>query len=128
MAGLPTWSPELVLRGLRLAFTDAPRLGEPPASFRFILEHARELLGKDSPEFVALVLRVTPPVGLSIRAMCREGYGWHRSRSELYRRSHNGAARVAMALAADSIAVPDALLPAVHKPGHGVANPDGLTH
>jgi hypothetical protein len=47
------WTAALVLRGLRLAFTDAPRLGEPPASFRFILECARELLGKDSPEFGA---------------------------------------------------------------------------
>jgi hypothetical protein len=98
-----------------LAFTDAPRLDEPPALFRFILERARELLGKDSPEFVAMVLRVTPPVGSSIREMCREHYGWRRSRSELYRRSNNGAVRVAVALAADGVAPPAGLL-AVHKP------------
>src|SRR5258707_992618 len=105
----PIWTPALVVRGLRLAFTDAPRLGEPPASFRFILERARELLGKDSHEFVALVLRVTAPVGLSIREMCREHYGWPRSRSELYRRSRNGAVRVAAALDRDGIVIPPEL-------------------
>jgi len=52
------------------------------------------------------------PIGLSIRAMCREGYGWHRSRSELYRRSNNAAVRVAAALRHDGVTVPPALLPA----------------
>src|SRR5258706_7111479 len=92
MAGLPSeWTPALVLRGLRLAFTDAPRLGEPPASYSFIADRAREVLGEDSPDWAALVLRVAPAPGLSIREMCRERYGWHHSRSELYRRSNNGA-------------------------------------
>jgi hypothetical protein len=90
IAGLdPEWTGQLVLRGLRLAFTDAPRFGQEPAQFRFILEHAREVLGPNSPEFTALILRV--------------------SRSELYRRSNNGAVRVAAALAAAGVAVPDGL-------------------
>ena len=105
----PIWTPALVLRGLRLAYAAHPRFDEPPASFTFILERARQLLGKDSPEYVALILRVTAPVGLSIREMCREHYGWPRSRSELYRRSHNGAMRVATSLSDDGIAVPERL-------------------
>jgi hypothetical protein len=100
------WTAALVLRGLRLAYAAQPRFDQPPALFRFIVERARDVLGKDSPEYVALVLRVAPAAGLSIREMCREHYGWHRSRSELYRRSHNGAMRVAAALRRDGIAVP----------------------
>jgi len=106
MAGPPEWTPALVVDGLRKAFATQPRFDEPPASFTVILERARQLLCKDSPEYVALILRVTAPAGLSIREMCREHYGWHRSRSELYRRSRNGAVRVAVALTADGVAVP----------------------
>src|SRR5258706_15855337 len=110
MAGLPSeWTPALVLRGLRLAFTDAPRLGEPPASYSFIADRARELLGTDSLDWAALVLRVAPAPGLSIREMCRERYGWHHSRSELYRRSNKGAIRVATSLSDDGIAGPERL-------------------
>ena len=109
MAGPPEWTPALVVDGLRKAFAAQPRFDEPPASFIFILERARQLLGKDSPEYVALILRVTAPVGLSIREMCREHYGWPRSRSELYRRSNNGAMRVAAALSDERIAVPERL-------------------
>src|SRR5258706_15652383 len=109
MAGPPEWTPALVADGLRRAFATQPRSDEPPASFTFILERARQLLGKDSPEYVALILRVTAPVGLSIREMCREHYGWPRSRSELYRRSHNGAVRVAAALDRDGIVAPKRL-------------------
>jgi len=100
----------LVVDGLRKAFAAQPRFDEPPASFTFILERARQLLGKDSPEYVAIILRVTAPVGLSIREMCREHYGWPRSRSELYRRSHNGAMRVAAALQRDGVPIPGGLL------------------
>jgi hypothetical protein len=103
---LREWTAALVHRGLRLAYAAEPRLDEPPALFRFIVERARDVLGPDSPEYVALVLRAAPVAGLSIREMCREKYGWYRSRSELYRRSHNGAVRVAAALRRDGIAVP----------------------
>jgi hypothetical protein len=106
MAGPPEWTPALVVDGLRKAFATQPRFDEPPASFTLILERARQLLGKDSPEYVALILRVTAPVGLSIREMCREHYGWPRSRSELYRRSHNGAMHVAAALQRDGVSIP----------------------
>ena len=109
MAGPPEWTPALVVDGLRKAFATQPRFDEPPASFTFILERARQLLGKDSPEYVALILRVTAPVGLSIREMCREHYGWPRSRSELYRRSHNGAELVAAALERDGVPIPGGL-------------------
>jgi len=109
MAGHPSeWTAALVLRGLRLAFAREPRLGEEPTSFRWILERARSVLGEGSPEYRAITLRVAP-AALSLRAMCRERVGWRGSRSELYRRSHNGAARVAVALAAAGVAVPDAL-------------------
>src|SRR5712671_5908280 len=100
------WTAALVLRGLRLAYAAEPRLDQPPALFRFIAERARDVLGPDSPEYVALVLRAAPAAGLSIREMCRERYGWPRSRSELYRRSNNGAMRVVAALTGDGIAVP----------------------
>lgn len=118
------WTAALVLRGLRLAYAAEPRLDEastsahpstsaqPPALFRFIVERARDVLGEDSPEYVALVLRcsrsmrVAPAAGLSIREMCRERYGWAGSRSELYRRSNNGAARLAAALTEDGIKPP----------------------
>jgi hypothetical protein len=95
-----------------LAFTDAPRLGEPPASYSFIADRARELLGTDSLDWAALVLRVAPAPGLSIREMCRERYGWHHSRSELYRRSNRAAERVAAALQRSATPVPPTLLPA----------------
>ena len=113
---IPTeWTAALVLRGLRLAYAAEPRLDEPPALFRFVVERARDVLGPDSPEYVALVLRAStsaqhaPAPGLSIREMCREHYGWHRSRSELYRRSGNGAVRVAAALTDQGVAVPAGL-------------------
>jgi len=105
----PIWTPALVLCGLRLAYAAQPRFDEPPASFAFILERAREVLGEDSPDWAALVLRVAPAPGLSIREMCRERYGWHHSRSELYRRSNNGAMWVATSLSDDGIAVPERL-------------------
>jgi hypothetical protein len=108
----PEWTAALVLCGLRKAFAREPELGQPPASFHFIVDHARKLLGADSRDYTALVLRTGPTPGLSIREMCREGYGWHRSRSELYRRSRNGAERVAAALQRDGVPVPPALLPA----------------
>src|SRR5258708_30122350 len=106
------WTAALVLRGLRLAYAAEPRLDEAstsahpstsaqePALFRFVVERARDVLGEDSPEYVALVLRCSrsmraaPAAGLSIREMCRERYGWAGARSELYRRSNNGAGRV----------------------------------
>jgi hypothetical protein len=94
------WTGPLALRALRLAMTSQPTL------LRFVLDTARAVLGEHSPEFVAIVLRCAPVPGLSIREMCRERYGWHRSRSELYRRSHNGAVRVAAALMDDGVAVP----------------------
>jgi len=103
------WTAALVLRGLRLAYAAEPRFDEPPALFRFIVERARDVLGPDSPEYVALVLRAAPAAGLSIREMCRERYGWSRSRSELYRRSRNGAVRVAAALDRDGIVAPKRL-------------------
>src|SRR5258706_7496942 len=103
------WTAALVLRGLRLAYAAEPRLDEPSALFRFVAERARDVLGPDSPEYVALVLRAAPAPGLSIREMCREHYGWHRSRSELYRRSRNGAVRVAAALTDQGVAVPAGL-------------------
>jgi hypothetical protein len=112
MPGPSEWTAPLVLAGLRKAFAAEPRLGELPTSFSFIVERAREVLRRDSPEYTALILRVSAPIGLSIREMCRQGYGWRRSRSELYRRSHNGAVRVAAALAADRVAMPAELLPA----------------
>jgi hypothetical protein len=100
------WTAALVIRGLRLAFL--ARHG--PALPGFIVERAGEVLGLESPEYVALVLRTAPAAaGLSLRAMCREHYGWARSRSELYRRSLNGAMRVAAALNRAGIAVPGRL-------------------
>jgi hypothetical protein len=99
------WTAALVLRALRLAMTTQPNL------FRFVLDRARAVLGEASPDYTALVLRCAPAIG-GVRAMCREQYGWRHSRSELYRRSNRGAVRVAAALAADGVAVPDALQPA----------------
>ncbi len=108
--GLPSaWTPELVLRGLRLHFDKQPQFGQYPASFRFLLERARTVLDPRSLEFIALTLR-TAPAALSLREMVRAGVGWHRSRSELYRRSHNGAIRIAVALRRDGIPIPEALL------------------
>jgi hypothetical protein len=103
------WTAELVLRGLRLAYAAQPRFDEPPASFAFIADRAREVLGEDSPDWAALVLRVAPAPGLSIREMCRERYGWHHSRSELYRRSNRGAELVAAALERDGVPIPGGL-------------------
>jgi hypothetical protein len=111
----PIWTPALVLRGLRLAYAAQPRFDEastsaqPPASYSYIADHARELLGTDSHDWAALVLRVAPAPGLSIREMCRERYGWHHSRSELYRRSNRGAVRVAAALERDGVPIPGGL-------------------
>jgi hypothetical protein len=51
----------------------------------------------------------TAPAALSLREMVRAGIGWHGSRSELYRRSHNGAVRIAVALRRDAVPIPDAL-------------------
>jgi len=90
MAGPPQMDAHKVLAGLRGRSPRSPDWAKLQTSFTFIVERARQVLGPDSPEYVALILRVTAPVGLSIRAMCREHYGWHRCRSELYRRSHNG--------------------------------------
>jgi hypothetical protein len=71
---------------------------------------AGEVLGRTSPEYIALALRAASPAGaLSLREICRERIGWHRTRSELYRFSDSGAARVAAALQADGIQVPDGL-------------------
>ena len=103
------WTAALVLRGLRLAYAAQPRFDEPPAFFAFIADRAREVLGEDSPDWAALVLRVAPAPGLSIREMCREHYGWHRSRSELYRRAKIAAKRVSTALNRDGVAVPERL-------------------
>ena len=97
----------MVRRGLRLAYAAEPRLDEPPALFRFVAERAGEVLGRNSLEYIALALRAASPAGaLSLREICRERIGWHRSRSELYRRSDRGAERVAAALAADGVPVP----------------------
>jgi len=107
----PTWTAELVLRGLRLAFAREPRVGQRSALFAFVAERAGEVLGRNSLEYIALALRAASPAGaLSIRELCRESYGWHRTRSELYRRSNNGAIRIAVALQRDGVPVPDALL------------------
>jgi hypothetical protein len=58
MAGPPTaWTAAHVLRGLRLAMTSQPTL------LRFVLDRAREVLGENSREFVALVLRCGPAPG-----------------------------------------------------------------
>jgi hypothetical protein len=67
----PEWTAALVLCGLRKAFAREPELGQPPASFHFIVDHARKLLGADSRDYTALVLRTGPTPGLSIREMCR---------------------------------------------------------
>jgi len=103
--GRPRW----MLRGLRLAFTAQPELGQPPASFRFIVERAHAVLGADSRDWAALALRTGLAPGLSIREMVRERYRWHHSRSELYRRSGRAAERVAAALTADGVGVPASL-------------------
>jgi hypothetical protein len=88
------------------------------------------VLGRQSPEFIALALRAAAPAGaLSIRQMCKERIGWHHSRSELYRRSNVGAARVAAALSRECIPVPEALGGQVRhrggrdKPGESGAAP-----
>src|SRR5258706_15203315 len=105
----PIWTPALVLRGLRLAYAAQPRFDEPPASFHFLAERARDVLGEESHDWAALVLRVAPGPGLSIREMCREHFGWHHSRSELYRRSNRGAELVAAALQRDGVPIPGGL-------------------
>src|SRR5258708_27864847 len=104
------WTGQLVLHGLRLAFTAQPRLGEEPASFYFIVEQAAAVLGERSPECNALLLRTGGQgVGPSVREMCRAKLYWHASRSELYRRSNNGAERLAAAFQAAGVVVPEAL-------------------
>lgn len=90
-----TWTAALVLRGFRLA--------------PFIAAHAREVLGPQSLEYVALMVRTARVPGRSLRANCRDHIGWPRSRSELYRRSRNGAERVADALNREGVAVPEYL-------------------
>jgi hypothetical protein len=110
MAGHPGWTAAMVLHGLRLAFAAQPRFNEPPASVTFIRDRAREVLGPDSLDYSAVVLRTGPARGLSIREMVRERFGWRHSRSELYRRSHNGALRVAVVFNGDGVPVPAALL------------------
>jgi hypothetical protein len=96
----------MVIDGLRRALTAEPRFDEPPASFRFLVDHARTVLGANSRYYTAVVLRSAPAPGLSIREMVRERYGWRHSRSELYRRSNRGAERVAAALNRDGVPVP----------------------
>jgi len=109
---MPGWTADLVLRGLRLAFSTTPRLGESPATLSFLITRAAALLGRRSPEYRGLMLRSTGPAGgLSVRQMCRDRVSWHASRSELYRRSAAGAARVAVALERDGVAVPEVLVP-----------------
>jgi hypothetical protein len=104
------WTAALVHRAMRKAYAAQPRQGQPPGPFAFIAERAGEVLGRQSPEFVALALRAASPAGaLSLREMCRERIGWHGTRSELYRRSNNGAVRVAAALTADGTPIPEAL-------------------
>src|SRR5258706_3718539 len=109
MAEPGPWTAAQVLRGLHQYFAPQPRLGEQPGSLRFLVDRARTLLGPSSPEYVSLMLRCAPVPGVSLRERCRERLGWSRSRSELYRRSHNGAVRVAVALQRDGVPVPDVL-------------------
>jgi hypothetical protein len=101
------WGPNLVLRGLRLA------LGSNPESVAHLelprLVH--QTLEPRSPECVALMLRVAPPAGLSLREICRDHVGWSGSRSGLYESANRGAAKVAAALAEDRVPVPAALVP-----------------
>ena len=112
------WTPTLVIRALRVAFSRAPRLGNAPAMFSFVATAALTDLGSRSPEFIALMLRARAiPAGLSLREMCRERAGWQRSRAALYRRSDAGAVRVAAALNAEGVAVPAALVAMRWRPG-----------
>jgi hypothetical protein len=113
------WEAALVLTALRLALTSQPTL------LRFTVDRARGVLGEHSLDYVALVLRAAPAPGLSIREMCREHYGWRGSRSELYRRSHNGLIRLAAALSRDGVPVPDALQTPGDRvaPGHAANRP-----
>ena len=109
MAADTAWTAHLILAGLRLAFTAAPRLGQDPASLRPIAMRTRELLGPTSREYVALMLRCAPVPGVSLRERCRSKVGWRYSRSELYRRSHNAAVRVAAALNRERVPIPDGI-------------------
>jgi hypothetical protein len=104
MADPDQWTTAPVLTACELALSSQPTL------FCFVVERASEVLGKDSPEFNALMLRCAPPADVSVRERVREGYGWSGSRSELYRRSGLAAERVAAALNASGVAVPAALL------------------
>jgi hypothetical protein len=110
MAEPGRWTAALVLRGLRRHFARQLPLGER-VDFAFLLQRARAALGERSAEYRALTLRCAP-AAQSIRELVREKYGWSGSRSELYRRSRNGAVRVAVALANDGVPVPTGLLPA----------------
>ena len=111
MAGSdPPWTAQLVLSGMRMAYAAQPGHGQPPGPFAFIAERAGEVLGRQSLEFVALAIRAASPAGaLSIREMCKERIGWHRTRSELYRRSNRGAELVAAALERDGVPIPGGL-------------------
>jgi len=69
------------------------------------LTATRALLGPTSAEYVSLMLRTAPVLGVSVRQRCRERVGWFRSRSQLYWWSNKGAVRVADALNRGGIAV-----------------------
>jgi hypothetical protein len=99
------WTPEAVIKGMRLALT-APTSA---SLFAFIVKRARDVLGEHSPHYSALFLRAS----------------WLHSQAEPH--SFRAAQLVAAALTADGIAVPAALLP-VHKPDVRVANSDGPAH
>jgi hypothetical protein len=109
MEGPPEWTGALVIHGLSLYFAPQPRLGEQTGSLRFLVDRTRALLGPTSPEYVSLMLRTAPVPGVSVRQRCRERVGWFRSRSQLYWWSNKGAMRVAAALAADGVPVPDGI-------------------
>jgi len=109
MAEPGPWTAAQVLRGLHQYFAPQPRLGEQPGSLRFLVDRTRALLGPSSPEYVSLMLRCAPVPGVSVRQRCRDRVGWFRSRSQLYWWSNKGAMRVAAALAADGVPVPDGI-------------------
>ncbi|SRR5258708_3886264 len=88
-----TWTAELVLRAMRAAISSQPHL------FGFVLHRARDVLGEDSAEFVALIARCAPRPGASVREMVR-------IEKHALRHSRSGAERVAAALTDDGIAVP----------------------
>jgi hypothetical protein len=91
---------------------------EPRAQFALdMLTASDRLLGRDSPHRVALLTRARALAGgPSIRQICREGYGWRRPRSELYRLSNAAAAMLADDLNRRGVPVPDSLSVALHAP------------